>query len=155
LLLATDLSLLGVVGWILNVAVIQGFQQIPEGFWAGIVFAAALAIALFLGSLISRPLSRVFAQFGEDASGDRLIGCIGTVSSAVIPAYQAGRIGQVDVLDSARNLVTIPTVHPDWATITPRRGDKVLVIDRQSQNYLVIVKDSPDQDYWFNNRLQT
>jgi hypothetical protein len=33
-------------------------------------------------------------------------------------------------------------------------GDKVLVIDRQSDNYLVILKDGPDHDRWFNNPPQ-
>jgi hypothetical protein len=146
LLLATDFSLLGVVGWMLNV-----LAGSPTGFGAGLVLGVALAVALAGGSLVSRPLSKIFAQFGEDASGDRLIGCVGTVSSALIPALGDRRIGQVDVFDTARNRVTIATARPDWSTICPRRGEQVLVIDRQPDYYLVIAKDSPDQDTWFSN----
>jgi hypothetical protein len=151
LLLATDLSLIGSIGWILNVLAGETLGQIPGGFWAGIILVLTSAIALFLGSLIARPLGQVFAQFGEDAGSDRLIGCIGTVSSAVIPARLDGRIGQVDVIDSARNLVTVNTVLPEWATVMPRRGEKVLVIDRLPNYYLVIAKDSVDQESWLNS----
>jgi hypothetical protein len=58
------------------------------------------------------------------------------------------------VIDPARNRVTIHAMLPEWATGTPRMGDKVLVIDRQSDNYLVILKDGPDHDRWFNNPPQ-
>jgi hypothetical protein len=150
LLLAIDLSLLGVVGWMLNVVVGSITGQIPGGFAAGILLVTASTIALTLGSLIARPLGKVFAQFSEDTTGDRLIGCVGTVSSAIVPAHVDRRIGQVDVLDAAQNFITIPTTLPDWATIVPQRGEKVLVIDRQPNVYIVIAKDSPDQDRWFH-----
>lgn len=151
LLLATDLSLLGIIGWMLNVWTGRALGQIPSGFWAGVILVLAGAIALFLGSLISRPMGQVFAQFGEDAGSDRLIGCIGTVGSAVIPARLDGRVGQVDVIDPARNLVTINTVLPEWATVMPRHGEKVLVIDRLPHYYLVVAKDSIDQESWLNS----
>lgn len=154
LLLATDLSLIGVVGWLLNVVVGVAIGQVPAGLWSGLVLAATLTISFTLGSLIARPVGKVFAQFGEDASSDRLIGCIGTVSSASLHLSQENRIAQVDVLDPARNLVSIATVLPDWATTIPRRGDKVVVIDRQGSHYLVIAKDSPDSDRWFNSSSQ-
>ncbi|NJP10439.1 MAG: YqiJ family protein [Leptolyngbyaceae cyanobacterium RU_5_1] len=155
LLLATDLSVLGVAGWILNVLAGEVLGDVPDGFWAGVLFGVAATIALLLGSLIARPLGKVFAQFGEDTRSDRLIGCVGTVSSAIVPSCLDGRIGQVDVLDAARNLVTVPTVLPEWATVIPQRGEKVLVIDRQPQFYVVITKDSPDQDHWFSTPTQT
>jgi hypothetical protein len=63
-----------------------------------------------------------------------------------------GKIGQVDVLDPARNLVTVNAVLPEWATIVPGRGSKVLVIERSPQGYLVISKDSSDQDKWLSNK---
>jgi hypothetical protein len=110
-----------------------------------------MAISLFLGGLISRPLGKIFASFGEDASSDRLIGCIGTVSSAFIPHQHRNKIGQVDVIDSARNLVTINATLPDWANVLPRRGEKVLVIERWEQYYLVVAKDSSDQEHWLEN----
>jgi hypothetical protein len=148
LLLATDLSLWGVTGWILNVTLGSILSAVPGGFWSSLVLIASLTISLFLGSLISRPLGKVFASFGEDISSDRLIGCIGTVSSANIPSINEGRIGQVDIIDSARNQVTIPAATPEWATTIPRRGDRVWAIDRYLQGYLVIAKDSPDEDRW-------
>lgn len=150
LLLATDLSLMGVIGWMLNVFLRETFPQLADGLIAGVVLVFAVIGALWLGSLLARPLGQVFVSFGEDVSPDRLIGCVGTVSSAVIPPLQEKRIGQVDVLDAARNRVTVHAMLPDWATVTPRLGDRVLVIDRQSENYLVVLKDSPDQDRWFS-----
>lgn len=151
LLLATDFSLLGLIGWIINVTWAGIWGSFPQGFWAGIVATLALVMSLFLGSLIARPLGKIFASFGEDASGDRLIGCIGTVSSARIPLETEGKIGQVDVLDTARNLVTVTANLPEWAKIVPCRNQKVLVIDRQPKSYLVITKDSSDEDLWLEN----
>jgi hypothetical protein len=150
LLLAVDLSLIGVFGWMLNVAIAVITHHLPSGFWSGVVFAIALVAALLSGSAIARPVGKVFESFGEDTSRDRLIGCVGTVGSAVIPYLKEKRIGQVDVLDSARNRVTVHAMLPDWATATPRLGDRVVVIDRQADSYLVILKDSPDQEHWFN-----
>ena len=148
LLLATDVSLWGVLGWMLNVEVGSRLGRVPGTWSGGVVLVSSMLIALFGGSLIARPLGKVFAAFGEDASSDRLLGCIGTVSSAFIPVENQGRIGQVDVIDATHNLVTISAASPNWATVTPHRGEKVVVIDRHSQIYLVIAANSPDQDYW-------
>lgn len=148
LLLATDFSLIGLFGWMLNVFLGGFLGQPPVGSWVAIVGIGALLSALFVGSLLSRPLGQAFASFGEDTGSDRLIGCVGTVSSATIPLHSENRIGQVDVLDAARNRVTIQAATPNWATHPPRFNDKVLVIDRESQIYLVILKDSPDQAHW-------
>ncbi len=147
LLLATDLSLWGLLGWMLNVAIAPGLPRLMIDIG---VLLVSLILTLFLGGAISRPLGRVFAAFGEDASGDRLIGCIGTISSITVPKLQDGKICQIDVFDSARNLVTVNAALPNWAQVVPQRGDKVLVIDRQEQIYLVIAKDSSDQDQWFS-----
>lgn len=151
LLLATDFSLLGLIGWIINVTWAGVWGSFPQGFWAGIVAMLALVMSLFFGSLIARPLGKIFASFGEDASSDRLIGCIGTVSSAIIPHEHEGKIGQIHVLDTARNLVTITANLPEWAKVVPCRNQKVLVIDRQPKSYLVIAKDSSDEDLWLEN----
>jgi|GEM_PF-498542 len=151
LLLATDFSLLGLIGWMLNVSLASILGNIPKGFLAGVVAVVALVISLLAGSLIARPIGKIFASFGEDASSDRVIGCIGTVTSATIPIENQGKIGQVDVIDSARNLVTISAALPEWAKVVPCRGQKVLVIDRQPQSYLVVTKDSSDQDHWLEN----
>ncbi len=148
LLLATDLSLWGVLGWMLNVEVGSRLGRVPGTWSGGVVLVSSMLIALFGGSLIARPLGKVFAAFGEDASSDRLLGCIGTVSSAFIPVENQGRIGQVDVIDATHNLVTISAISPKWATVSLHRGEKVVVIDRHSQVYLVIAANSPDRDYW-------
>jgi hypothetical protein len=155
LLLATDFSLLGLFGWMLNVAWGSLTGDIPGGFLAGVVSGVSLFLSLFIGSLIARPLGKIFASFGEDASSDRLIGCHGTVSSASIPIENQGKIGQVDVLDTARNLVTINAMLPTWATIIPGRGTQVLVIERQHHNYLVVAKDSSDEQQWLANSSET
>lgn len=153
ILLATDFSLWGIFGWMLNIWLGSLLGDIPTQLFGlgGVVFVVSLLLSLFTGSLIARPLGKIFASFGEDASSDRLIGCIGTVNSAFIPAENKGKIGQVDVIDLARNLVTISAVLPTWANIIPYRGQKVLVIERQSQIYLVVAKDSSDQERWMAN----
>jgi len=151
LLLATDFSLIGVLGWMFNIAIGSITGTIPTGLLAGVVSTLSLFISLFAGGLISRPLGKIFASFGEDTSSDRLIGCYGTVSSGSLPKENQGKIGQVDVLDPARNLVTINATLPTWATIVPRRGTQVLVIDQHPQSYLVVAKDSADEQQWLTN----
>jgi hypothetical protein len=150
LLLATDLSLWGITGWFLNVIIGGWLGSIATGIISGAILAGSLILSLFLGSAIARPVGKIFASFGEDTSSDRLVGCIATVSTGKIPRMQDQQIGQVDVLDTARNLVTVNAVLPDWAMVMPNRGEKVLVIDRNDSTYLVIVKDSPDQERWFS-----
>ncbi|MFP4120103.1 MAG: DUF1449 domain-containing protein [Coleofasciculus sp.] len=154
LLLATDCCLVGVFGWMINVAIGNLTGTIPTGLWGGVVAGASLLLSLFSGGLISRPLGKIFATFGEDASGDRLIGCQGSVSSSSIPLESQGKIGQVDVIDPSGNLVTINATLPKWAKVIPNRGNHVLVIDRQPESYRVITKDSSDQQQWLSNSSQ-
>jgi len=148
ILLAIDLSAWGVIGWILNVSLGNILGTIPRGFLAALIFIASFFISVFLGKLLSHPIGKIFASFGEDASGDRLIGCIGHVSSKTIPHLRQSKIGQVDVFDRARNLVTVEASLPDWAKVIPHRGQEVLIIDQQKHCYIVIAKDTSDQDKW-------
>lgn len=148
LLLATDLSLWGLFGWMLNVWLGGILNQIPSGAWNIIVLFLSLFISLFTGGLIARPIGKIFAEFGEDTSRDRLIGRNGTVSSASVPIEKQGRIGQVDVIDKSGNLVTINANIPEWATVIPRHGEQVIILDRKEDIYLAIAKDSPDMNYW-------
>jgi hypothetical protein len=143
LLLATDLSLWGLLGWMLNVAL-----AIPTGVLGFAVFFGSGAIALWLGKLLAKPLGKMFASFGEDISGDRLVGCTGTVASKQLPHYTSGKIGQADVYDGAHNLVTVAVSLPHWAQVIPVRGDKILIVDRSEHSYLAIAKDSSDEDRW-------
>lgn len=150
LLLATDLSLWGVFGWMINVFIGGILGSWLGGFVGVVILLTSLVASLFLGGQIAKPVGKIFASFSEDVGSDRLVGCVGTVSTAQVPSLGQNRIGQVDVLDPARNRITVNAVLPDWATIIPQRGEKVLVIERSESTYLVIVKDSPDQDQWFN-----
>lgn len=145
LLLAADLSLWGLFGWMLNVAV-----GTPTNWLAGVVMGVSGVGAIVAGGLLAQPIGKVFASFAEDASSDRPVGCIRTVSTIRIPLAGEGKVGQVDVLDPARNLVTVNAVLPDWAIAMPERGDKVIVIDRASEAYIVITRDSPDQERWLS-----
>jgi hypothetical protein len=151
LLIAMDLSLWGLLGWLLNVVIGDMLGSVVSGLLTGLIFLGSMVISCIMGSQISRPIGQLFAAFGEDASSDRLVGCIGTVSTGKIPLISEGKIGQVDVLDPAKNLVTVNAVLPDWAVVIPQRGEKVLVIQRSASTYLVVVKDSADQDNWFSN----
>ncbi len=152
LLLAIDLCFWGLIGWILNVLFGHWLGAIPTQVLGlgGLIFLGSLGLSLAIGSQLARPLGLLVATFGEDASSERLIGCVGTVSSAAVPPLLSGKIGQVDVVDAARNLVTVNAVLPEWATVVPRRGATILVIDYQEhQGYWVIAKDSVDEQQWF------
>ncbi len=148
LLLATDLSLWGLFGWMFNVWLGEFLGRFPNDTLSLVVLILSLVASLFTGGLIARPMGKIFAEFGEDTSSDRLIGRHGTVSSATIPVEKQGRIGQVDIIDKSGNLVTINATVPEWATVIPRHGEKVIAIDRQQDVYLTIAKDSPDVQRW-------
>lgn len=149
LVLATDLSLWGLVGWIINVFIGGALGGLLGGAVGGAILLGSLVMSLVMGGQIAKPVGKIFASFGEDASGDRLVGCTGKVSTGTIPVAGHGRIGQVDVLDPAHNLVTVNAVLPEWATTIPQRGSKVLVIERSGTYYIIIAKDSPDYDRWY------
>jgi hypothetical protein len=151
LLLATDLSLWGVIGWMLNVWFGGIAQNQTFSLIAIFILFISLIISLFMGRLIAEPIGKMFAEFSEDASSERLVGCIGNVISVYIPAENLGKIGQVDIFDPKGNFLTINAVIPDWATIAPQRGEKVIVIELKQQIYLVIAKDSVDEEHWLNN----
>lgn len=157
LLLAIDFSAWGVLGWMFNVGIGGIIGRIPVNFWGfgGIILFTSLAISLFIGSLISRPLGKIFASFGEDTSSDRLIGCEGTVTSKKLPYLVEGKIGQADVFDSSGNLVTISVSLPDWAKVVPYRGQEILIIDRQEHCFIAIAKESSDRDKWFNKSMNS
>ncbi|MDJ0634788.1 MAG: DUF1449 family protein [Xenococcaceae cyanobacterium MO_188.B29] len=152
LLLAIDLSAWGITGWFLNVIIGSIIGYIPLQFFGlgGIILIASFSFSVFFGSLIARPLGKIFASFGEDTSSDRLIGCVGTVVSKKIPYLTEGKIGQVDVRDSAGNLVSLSVSLPSWAKKIPQRGEKVLIIEKGDNAYLAIAKDSSDEDKWMN-----
>lgn len=153
LLLATDFSLWGLIGWLLNTGVGEVKGSLPENFWgwSGIVFVVSLVLSLWLGSLIARTLGNLFAPFGEDASSDRLLGCVGTVFSKNIPFADEGKFGQVNVRDPAGNLIKINAYLPEWAEARPYRGQEVLVVDKEGSTYFAIVKDSIDRERWLAN----
>ncbi|MEA5582271.1 DUF1449 domain-containing protein [Nodularia harveyana UHCC-0300] len=153
LLLAIDLSFWGFFGLVLTSLVIN-FSEDVTIFWAGAIFLVSLIFSLILGRFIAEIMGKIFAEFSEDASGDRLIGCEGNVTSFYIPSEKEGKIGQVDVIDTKHNFLTISAALPEWATIAPQRGDQVIVIENQQQNYLVIAKDSPDEQTWLANSSQ-
>ncbi|MEA5509629.1 DUF1449 domain-containing protein [Crocosphaera sp. UHCC 0190] len=152
ILLAIDFSTWGMTGWILNTILGQLTGTIPDGLWGwgGLVFITSLSTGLFMGKLLSNPLGKIFASFGEDVSSERLIGCVGIVTSKTIPYLTEGKIGQADVYDLAGNLVTISICLPHWANVIPHHGQAILIIDRQEHSYLGITKDSSDEDKWLN-----
>ena len=153
LLLALDLCLWGLVGWMATVVFGSLLSVIPIAVLRLPILLGSMAIALTLGGLIAQPIGKIFASFGESASADRLVGCEGKVSSARLHNVTSGKIAQVDVVDPAKNLVTINAVLPLWAKTQPRIGEPVLVIERSDKAYLyfVIAKDSPDEDRWFSS----
>lgn len=151
ILLAIDFSTWGVSGWFLNVLVGGFINGIPDGFIAGLIFFISFVFSLYIGRLTSYPIGKIFANFGENMEGDRLIGCTGIVTSKQIPYLIHGRIGQADVIDSAGNLVTIEVCLPDWAKVIPHRQQEIVIIDRQNNCYIAVAKDTSDQDKWLNS----
>ncbi len=148
LLLAADLSLWGLLGWVANVVL-----GVPEGAMSGLVFVTSGAAGVLLGGAIARPIGKIFfASFSEDASSDRLIGCLGTVSASQIPRLESGKVGQkvgqVDLIDPAKNLVTVNAVIPNDARVVPQRGDRVIAIEQCDDFFVVIADDSIDRDRW-------
>jgi hypothetical protein len=153
LLLAIYFSTWGVTGWLLNVILGTVTGSIPSGLLSFGVLILSLLISLFIGSLISRPLGKVFASFGDDISSDRLIGCVGTVTSKTLPYLIEGKIAQADVLDESDNLVTVSVSLPEWARVIPHRGEKILIIEHTNHGYIGIAKDSSDEDKWLNQNF--
>jgi hypothetical protein len=156
LLIATDFSLWGALGWLLNSLAAQGLGRIPTTFfgWGGVIFIVSLTLSVYIGSLIARPIGKLFAPFGQESSGDRLIGCVGTVISKKLPFLTEGKVGQIDVYDADRNLVSVSATLPSWAKVVPYRNQQVLLIDRHAQGYFAIAKDSSDEDKWLANSQQ-
>lgn len=153
LILGIDFSTWGVTGWILNLVVGSLTGEIPQRFWGlgGLIAIVSMFIAMATGKVLSYPLGKIFAEFGEDTNSDRLIGCVGTVTSKTIPYLRDQKIGHADVLDSYNNRITVMVTLPGWAKVIPHRGQQVLIIEQKSQAYLGIAKDSSDEDYWLNN----
>lgn len=150
LLLAMDFSLWGLLGWMATVLLGEIGIASAAGIWAGGIMAGSLVLSLTTGGLAARPIGRIFAGFTEETRGERLIGRVGSVSSATVP--QDGSIGQVDVFDGAQNLVTISALSPPWATEIPQRGQEVMVIDHQPQGYVVILRSGADEQRWLGAR---
>ncbi len=152
ILLGIDFSAWGVAGLTLNTLLSSLTGTIPNQFFGlgGLVFFASLFIGLWTGKLLSYPIGQIFSSFGEDVKSERLIGCVGTVTSKTIPYLIEGKIGQADVYDLAGNLVTISISLPHWADVIPHHGQEILIIDRQEHSYIGISKDSSDEDKWIN-----
>ena len=157
LLLAIDFSFWGLLGWIINIIFGGVIGSIPTellGF-GGLIMLLSLSISLSLGSLISRPLGKMFASFGEDTKSDRLIGCVGNVASKQVPYEGKASIAQADIIDPANNLVTVAVCLPSWAQEIPLNGQKVLVIEQTENYYLVIKSEGIDRDYWLSDRANS
>ena len=152
ILLGIYFSAWGVAGWTLNTIFASLTGTIPYRFFGlgGLVFFVSLFIGLWTGKLLSNPIGQIFSSFGEDVKSERLIGCVGTVTSKTIPYLIEGKIGQADVYDTAGNLVTISISLPHWADVIPHHGQQILIIDRQEHSYIGISKDSSDEDKWIN-----
>ena len=153
LLLAIDFSVWGLTGWILNVFVGNFTGEIPTRMFGlgGLILIVSFITSFSIGSLIARPLGQIFASFGEDASSNRLIGCLGTVNSKAVPYEGKGKIAQADIIDPARNLVTVAVCLPSWAKLVPQNGQEILIIEHTENYYLAILSQGSDRDQWQQN----
>lgn len=153
LLLGIDFSLWGVLGWGLNVLWAQLAGGFPQGFGAWLVLLLPGLLSLWTGRLLSRPLGAVFKPFSQDAHPERLIGCLGTVTSKALPYRAEGKVGQILARDSAGNVLAVSAALPAWAAVVPRHNQTALIIEvlPDSEGYLAIAKDSSDEDKWLSN----
>jgi len=155
ILLGIDFSLWGLIGWMLNVGVGSLTGTMPTELlgMAGLILLISLLISLWLGRLCSRPIANLFKTFSQDVSPDRVIGCVGTVTSKKLPYLANGTIGQAHVYDNAGNLLTLSVSLPDWATVIPHHNQDILIIDQSPKGYgyLAIAKDSSDEDKWLKH----
>lgn len=150
ILLAMDFSAWGVSGWLLNVLVAGVTGALPTGISALIILIFSFLFSVWLGRVLSIPIGKIFANFGEDIDGDRLIGCVAQVTSIKLPYLHDNKVAQADVIDNDGNLVTVEVCLPGWALVIPHRGQEVIIIDRQDHLYVAIGKDTSDQDKWLN-----
>ncbi|MGK7930261.1 MAG: DUF1449 domain-containing protein, partial [Microcystaceae cyanobacterium] len=132
ILLGIDFSSWGMTGWTLNTIFYTFTGRIPDRLFGfgGLILIISLLIAILIGKLLSHPIGKIFASFGEDVSSERLIGCVGKVCSGKLPYLKEGKIGQVDVYDTAGNLVSISAALPHWVEVIPHRGSQVLIIEK-------------------------
>lgn len=153
LLLAVDFCLWGLIGWIANILVAGVTGSIPVNWFGlgGVILVVSCGLSLLIGSFIARPLGKIFAAFGEDTSSDRLIGCLGIVASKQVPYEGNQMIAQADIIDPARNLVTVAVCLPTWAKEIPLNGQEILVIEHQENYYLVISNQGLDKEKWLHN----
>jgi hypothetical protein len=148
LLLAIYLSVWGLIGWIINSTTGTVIGKMPGGLLRYAIFFFSLIISIAIGKTIATPLGKMFASFGEDVSSERLLGCVGTVICKQVPYITEGKIGQADVYDQSHNLTTVSISLPHWATVVPVYGQQILIIDKSEHGYLVIAKDTSDEDRW-------
>ncbi len=151
ILLAIDFSTWGVTGWFLNVMIGTFLNTIPTGFLGILIFVLSFIFSLWVGKVLSNPIGLIFKDSGEETNTERLVGCYGHVTSKKVPHLTTGRFAKADVLDNARNLVTIEICLPEWATVVPVRGEEVLIIEKRENCFLAIAKNTSDQDKWFNS----
>lgn len=154
LLLAIDFSLWGLVGWILNLVIGSSTGSIPTSLFGlgGLILLISGSFSLAIGSFIARPLGKIFASFGEDTSSDRLIGCLGIVTSKQVPYEKQKTIAQADIIDPANNLVTVAVCMPSWAKEIPLNNQEILIIEQTESYYLAIKSQGLDKKQWMNNR---
>ena len=154
LLLAIDFCLWGLTGWILNLIVGSLTGKIPTNLigLGGLILLISGSFSLAIGSFIARPLGKISAAFGEDTSSDRLIGCLGIVTSKQVPYEKQKTIAQADIIDPANNLVTVAVCLPSWATEVPLNNQEIIVIEQTEAYYLVIKNQGSDREAWMNNR---
>ncbi|MFN5513458.1 MAG: DUF1449 domain-containing protein [Cyanobacteriota bacterium] len=153
LLLGINFSLWGILGWGLNVLWARLAGGFPQGVAAWLVLLLPGCLSFWVGRRLSRPLGSVFKPFSQDTRSERLVGCLGVVTSKALPYRREGKVGQLLVKDSAGNVLTVSAALPAWAAVLPLHNQTALIIEvlPDQQGYLAIAKDSSDEDKWLSN----
>ncbi len=147
--LALNLTLWGLIGWIVNVifGLLQG--SLPQNLLQVGILSITLIAALALSQSLMSPIGWVITSRRKTDNLDHLVGCTGTVSSDSLRRLQEGT-AQINVVDPTGSALTVNAALPDWATIAPQQGDSVTLIERlpDAHLYYAVATDSADQDHW-------
>jgi len=148
--MALTLTLWGLIGWTINVAVGASLGTMPQGLLAFAIVTITLILALVLSHQLVSPLRWVINSRRQTMSFDPLVGCTGTVSSEHLYKLAEGDVAQIEVVDSQGDVLVVNAALPPWATVTPHHGDRVTLIEHSDEVHLyyAVASDSPDQDNW-------
>jgi len=131
------------------------FWQNNTGSYPGwaflLVLLGSLPPALLITRGVAKGLGKLFRENTAATSPEDLLGCLGQVISAELPASEQPGFGRVRVYSAHGTLLQLPCItHPDCEP--PQRGQQVFVTgyDPEQRLYTVLTYESPDYLAWLH-----